>query len=278
MIPGGTAMRRLILNADDYGMDEAVDRAILDLGSRGIVTAVSAMSLSPRWDEAAAALEGQNVDCGLHLDLTSPFAARVAPVTSLPWLIASAYAGRLDRSALRTAIETQLERFEAALGRRPDFVDGHQHVHQLPVIRTELLDALKRRCGADVSLIGIRICTARRWRGTKAAVIGALGGEGLARLAAERGHPVNSDFAGVYDFSPAADLAALWRGWLGSLQGGAPLAMCHVASEGDWGEDPIRSARLREFSWLGSRAFQDLCAVFAVTPARWPAPLPVRAT
>ncbi len=270
MIPGGTAMRRLILNADDYALDDAVDRAILELGSRGIVTAVSAMSLSPRWDEAAAALEGQNVDCGLHLDLTSPFAARLLPVKSLSSLIASAYAARLDRSVVRTTIETQIQLFEAALGRRPDFVDGHQHVHQLPGIRTELLDALRRRYGLDASSIGIRICTARRWRGPKAAIIGALGGDGLAKLAAERGHPVNSDFAGVYDFSPSADLALLWRGWLAGLQGEAPLAMCHVASEGNRGEDPINAARLREFAWLGRSAFRDLCAEFSVTLARWP--------
>ena len=61
-------MRRLILNADDYAMDEGVDQAILTLIARGTVTAAGAMVLSPRWTEAAGKIQQLNADCGLHLD------------------------------------------------------------------------------------------------------------------------------------------------------------------------------------------------------------------
>jgi hypothetical protein len=107
----------------------------------------------------------------------------------------------------------------------------------------------------------------------KAWVIGALGAKRLAKLAVRRGHPINSDFAGVYDFSPNADLAACWRRWLANLQGEAPLAMCHVAAASGQssGEDPIRQARLNEFSWLASDAFAELCREYSVTLCRWPA-------
>ncbi|WP_088345651.1 MULTISPECIES: ChbG/HpnK family deacetylase [Rhodomicrobium] len=261
-------MGGLILNADDYALDEAVDRAILDLAARKIVTAASAMVLSPRWREAAVAIADRPIDVGLHLDLTSHFAAPVFPVASLRALIGKAYAGRLDVIRLRAAVDVQLDRFEAELGRRPDFIDGHQHVHQLPVIRLELLDALKRRYGSAAGAIGLRICKSRRPRGLKAELIGALGANRFAALA--QGHPVNSDFLGVYGFSPRADLEALWKAWLSHPEGEAPLAMCHVAVEGPSGGDPIRAARLREFAWLGSGAFADLCAEFSITPARWP--------
>jgi predicted glycoside hydrolase/deacetylase ChbG (UPF0249 family) len=63
---GGRSGRRLILNADDYAMDAAVDDAILALAERRVVTAASAMVLSPRWREAAAALSSRPVDIGLH--------------------------------------------------------------------------------------------------------------------------------------------------------------------------------------------------------------------
>ena len=204
-------MRRLILNADDYAMDEGGDQAILTLIARKVVTATSAMVLSPRWTQAAGEVAQMNADCGLHLDLTSEFAATKLATLSLSDLIARAYAGRLNAAAIRDAIEAQLDLFERPLGRPPDFVDGHQHVHQLPAIRSELIDALQRRYGAEAAKIGIRICTPRRWRGAKARFIGVLGAMPTAKLARRTGHAVNSDFLGVYGFSPDAALPLLWR-------------------------------------------------------------------
>lgn len=265
-------MRRLILNADDYAMDEGGDRAILSLIARNVVTATSAMVLSPRWTVAAGEIRQMDADCGLHLDLTSEFAATKGTNRSLSGLIARSYAGGLEAGAIRGAIEAQLDLFESALGRPPDFVDGHQHVHQLPAVRSELMAALQRRYGADATRIGIRICLARRWRGTKARVIGALGAAATANLARRFGHPTNSDFLGVYGFSPEADLPLLWRQWLAGMQGDMPLAMCHVSTavSGSAIADPIRPARVKELVWLASDAFRDLCAELSVSLDRWP--------
>jgi predicted glycoside hydrolase/deacetylase ChbG (UPF0249 family) len=253
-------------------MDEGVDRAILALASRGIVTAASAMVLSPRWPDAARRLKDADADCGLHLDLTSPFAALPFSATGLARLIAKAYAEALPAPHLGATIERQLDLFERGLGRMPDFVDGHQHVHQLPGVRKALLGALSRRYGPEAKETGIRICQPRVWRGLKAHIVGALGGRRLAEAAGRSGHKLNSDFAGVYDFSPNADLRACWRRWLGALEGENPLAMCHIAESAQGAEsDPIRPARLREYSWLGSEAFLELCAEHSVMLVRWPA-------
>jgi hypothetical protein len=260
----------VILNADDYAMDEGVDAAVLELARQGVVTAASAMVLSPSWPEAGRRLMDAPLDRGLHFDLTSEFAApgRSAP---LPRLMGAAFSGQLDRSAVRHALDRQLDRFEAVAGAAPDFVDGHQHVHQLPLVREVLLSSLKGRYGAAASRIGIRSCLARHWRGLKAAIIAATGARGLARLAGKADHPANTDFAGVYDFSPQADLAGLWRVWLTSLAGERPLIMCHVASHGVPGgpADTIRAARLQEWQWLSSSAFRDLCTQSSVQLTGW---------
>lgn len=270
----------LTLNADDYAMDQAVDDAILDLASLGAASSTSAMTLSPRWPEAGRRLRDAPLDAGLHLDLTSPFAGERR--RGLALLMAAAYAGRIDRAILRGAIHDQLDRFEAALKAPPAFVDGHQHVHQLPVIREALLDALAERYGEGAGRVRLRSCLSRRWRGRKAAVIASAGARALTRLARARGHGVNSDFLGVYDFSPRADLAALWRRWLSGAAGPAPLAMCHVSlgdvslgeassrDAPDGAGDPIRAARRREFAWLSSPAFRELCAQLGVKLARAP--------
>ncbi|HZV21082.1 MAG TPA: ChbG/HpnK family deacetylase, partial [Hyphomicrobiales bacterium] len=223
-------MGALIINADDYAMDAGVDAAILALGKQGRVTAASAMVLSPRWADAALALKDSELSVGLHIDFTSPFADRFFTRRQLPALIIAAHARFLDSRFFEDEIDRQFDLFERGLHRPPGFIDGHQHVHHLPILRDALFRVLKNRYGSGAELIGLRVCAARRWRGLKAAIIGATGAFALARLAAVSGNPINSDFAGVYDFG-GGELSVLWERWLDGLRGPLPLIMCHVAVE-----------------------------------------------
>jgi predicted glycoside hydrolase/deacetylase ChbG (UPF0249 family) len=266
-------MQNVIINADDYAMDEGVDSAILKLASLGSISAASAMVLSPRWALAAQASHGvASLSWGLHLDLTSAFADRGFAGLGLPSLMVRAMTGRLDRAALRREADRQLLLFETGRRAAPDFVDGHQHVHHLPVVRDVLLEALRDRYSGGARRIGLRICCTRVWRGTKAAVIAGSGASRLSQMAAAGGHPVNSDFAGVYHLGANANLAAYWKGWVQRLAGPLPLVMCHVAVQsGDEGRgDPIRQARLREFGFLASGEFQSLSRQYELCLARWP--------
>jgi chitin disaccharide deacetylase len=261
----------VIINADDYAMDEGVDAAILDLAERGVVTATSAMVLSPTWPKAAEASKDAPLSRGLHIDFTSPFAGETFPRQSITGMTIKSHAGALDRKSVKKAIERQLSLFEAHMNAAPDFVDGHQHAHQLPGVAESLVEVLSDRYG-DGAGIGLRICVSRRWRGVKASIIGRTGAFRLAELAALAGHSTNSDFAGVYDFNEDADLGAFWRNWLTGLEGGAPLVMCHVATRGGGhdGGDPIRGARYREYDWLRGEAFAVLIQQLSKTPAHWP--------
>jgi predicted glycoside hydrolase/deacetylase ChbG (UPF0249 family) len=158
------------------------------------------------------------------------------------------------------------------LGAAPDFVDGHQHVHQLPGVRSALLDVMADRYGPAAKHIGIRICIPMHWRGIKAAIIARTGASSLLRAAAASGHVINTDFAGVYNFSADANLPLLWRRWLEHLDGALPLIMCHVAvsSQETRNPDPIRAARLREFEWLASAELRDLLQRSGLNPVPWP--------
>jgi predicted glycoside hydrolase/deacetylase ChbG (UPF0249 family) len=265
--------RNVIINADDYAMDEGVDAAILQLAGLGSISAASAMVLSPRWEAAArASHDAAPLSWGLHFDLTSAFADGHFARRGLASLMAGAMTGSLDRAALRAEADRQLWLFERERKAAPDFIDGHQHVHHLPIIRDALLEAVEDRYGGGAKRIGLRICRPRVWRGTKAAIIARSGASRLSTLAADRGHPVNSDFAGVYDFASDADLAAHWQDWVSRLTGPLPLIMCHVAiySEEEGHSDPIRLARLREFAYLAGEEFQWLCLQYAMRPAGWP--------
>jgi hypothetical protein len=128
------AMRRIVLCIDDYALRPGVDAAVLELAARGLVSATSCLVGSPRWPAAAAALRAvdrSNLDVGLHLDFTeAPFDASLRH--GLGDFIARAYLRRLPADRLAREIRAQFDAFEQAMGRAPDHVDGHQHVHQLP--------------------------------------------------------------------------------------------------------------------------------------------------
>jgi len=273
-------VKPVIISADDFAMDAAVDEAILDLARRGVVTATAAMVWSPRWAQIAPAArelaDSQLLDCGLHLDFTSPLAdASGHGHAHLPLLLQTV-SHTLAPKPIRRSIELQLDRFEQVYGQRPRFIDGHHHVHQLPVIREQLLAALVRRYPFEAQHIGLRWCHSQPARGSKAALIGLLGAKGLKQLAEHHGLCTNTDFSGVYDFSPAASLPRLWRDWLSTGEGAQPLVMCHVARDdgtlGDTrrrGGDSIRAARIREYEWLRSAAFDQLLTDLQRRPARW---------
>lgn len=254
------AARTIAVCADDYGLHPAVNEAVLALAARGLLSATSCMTGAPAWRPGAAglrALDPTGIDVGLHLDLTEhPFDAGLRKPLNA-WLVRS-YAGAVPRAVLRREIETQLDAFEQALGRAPAYVDGHQHVHQLPGVRSVLLEVLARRHdGARPWLRSTRRPGAGA--GRKAWVIERLGSRGLARLAEAGGFAQNGHLLGVYGFSgDDSRYLALLRQWLAAARSG-DLLMCHPATR-DVPGDAIAAARCVEFGVLAGAGFPALLA------------------
>lgn len=140
--------KNIVICADDFGMNPGVDEAVLQLAAQGRLSATSCMSGAPRFRADAAALAASGLQTGLHLNFTEALGDARGLYLPLSRLIALAYLRRLDGARLRAQIARQLDDFEDAMGRAPDFVDGHQHVHQLPQLRGALLAELERRYAA----------------------------------------------------------------------------------------------------------------------------------
>jgi chitin disaccharide deacetylase len=261
----------LVISADDYAYHQAVDDGILELIRQGRLTATSCMVMSPRWPEAAKALTldiRQKADIGLHLDFTE-FGAPVRQPLSR--LILRTFLHSLSAHAIRQNIQAQLDRIEEALGTSPDYIDGHQHVHQLPQIRQALLEIIQQRYGQHGPWL--RISNPPSADGLKGHIIRALGAQALQRDATQQGLHCSSRLLGVYDFNDTAmPYLDRLRICLQQAQdaGGMPVLMCHPALPDGKApaSDPIAHARGAEFSALGGADFAALLRQFAISPLR----------
>ena len=82
-------------------------------------------------------------ETGLHLDFTQ-HPLLLQPQRMGP-LIVRSWWRVLRPTEVRNEIRAQLDAFEHHTGRSPSYVDGHQHIHQVPVVRDVLLAELQTR-------------------------------------------------------------------------------------------------------------------------------------
>ncbi|HEY4958099.1 MAG TPA: ChbG/HpnK family deacetylase, partial [Caldimonas sp.] len=160
----------------------------------------------------------------------------------------------------------QVDAFTHAVGREPDFVDGHQHVHALPGVREAVL--------ADIATWRRRPALRNTGRVLgpgavlKRLAIEAFGGRGLQRRLVAARLPHNRALLGAYDFR-APDYRALVQAWLAHAPQEGGLLFCHPCATAPPGE-PIAAARRREALYLDSDAFAaDLAAAQVTLGAAW---------
>lgn len=266
-------LRPLIVCADDYAISPGVSQGIRELAEAGRLSATGAMTVMPHWPAAAVAFKplAGRVAIGLHLVLTDqrPLGAmpNLAPHGKLPviaTLTRRALVGRLPKHEIAAELTRQLDAFETNLGRPPDFIDGHQHVHQLPVVRDLVLEACRSRLAAHGTWV--RDCwddpAALLLRRSIEGAMVAWFGRGLDRAARVRGIATNIGFTGVYPFGRIELRAALPR--MLRRPGGKPMLMVHpghpdaeLAAVDAW-----VAPREGEWAYLQSEAFpQDLAAL-----------------
>jgi predicted glycoside hydrolase/deacetylase ChbG (UPF0249 family) len=264
-------MTRLVLCADDFALSDGVSRAIVTLAAAGRISATGAMTNRPHWRAWSREIAGHaaRIDIGVHLNLTAgePIAPmpRLCPSGSLPALSVVMRAALLSgdvRAEIRAETARQIDAFEQAMGRRPDFIDGHQHVHAMPGVRRPVIEELVRRVtlkrpegdharphvpyvrDPSDSIAAIR---ARGVAVRKALVISGLAA-GFGRVVRAAGLATNQGFSGVSTFDPARDFAADMRRFL-LMPGQSHLVMCHPGHVDDTLRrlDPVVDSRESEF-------------------------------
>jgi len=264
--------RNVILCADDFGQSAAISEGILRLVDTGRLSAVSAFSQSPHWPEAGRRLLAYPVDLGLHFNLTHPFTAMARPLSY--WLVRSRLPG-LSRQELLAEFLRQIDAFADIVGALPDFIDGHQHVHALPVVRDALSDAIALRwTGRDGPRLRpgpyVRAPDALAHGGDSPFKAGILAWacRGFKAHLRTNGLQYPEWFGGLYSLHASADFPALLAMWLDACPERG-LLMCHPGMTDDDDSDPIAAARQREYAYLAGDSFVELCRAGDIRLARF---------
>ena len=153
-------MRRLIVNADDFGFTAGINRAIVEAHIRGIVTSSTLMANGRAFEDAvrlAPTVPRLSVGCHVVLidgepvldaelpSITSVDSGRARFGDSLPSFAVRALAGRLNQGEIEREASAQIRKLQSA-GISVSHLDTHKHTHLFPGVLRPLLSAA-RACG-----------------------------------------------------------------------------------------------------------------------------------
>ena len=271
----------MIICADDYGLSDDIDQAILELCGLRRLSAVSCLVALERCDAALLAklLRHQDaVDVGLHLafaDETLPRPAGAAAGSSPPYFAAHgpylrrALSGRVLAREIFQQVSAQYELFLQKCGRRPDFIDGHLHTHQLPRVREGLIDfVLSLPASHQPYLRNTHGPLRKVWRARvpwiKAAFIGAFGRRMRARLKAAQLR-TNAGFTGIYDFRDWRRYPEYFPRFAAVLPDPNGMLVVHPGGREDWRRQEFTTLREFPFAPGTPNRFQPRDASVAVT-------------
>jgi len=149
-------VRRLIINADDFGLTSGVNRAIAEANSGGVVTSATIMANSPAYSEAVAlAKAAPRLKTGCHVVLIDgePLSGDLPTLarnngrfrSSLTDFARAAWQRKIAAEEVQREAEAQIRKIQSS-GITVTHVDSHKHTHMFPHILHPVLRAA-RACG-----------------------------------------------------------------------------------------------------------------------------------
>ncbi len=145
--------RRLIVNADDFGLTRGVSAGILASQRHGIVTSATVLATADLDRGQLAEARDAGLGLGLHVNLTlgRPLSGGRSLVDGSGRFVRDARhaAARAEPGDVEREVAAQIERFESLVRRAPTHLDTHHHVGLYAPV-AEVVLAAARRLGVAV--------------------------------------------------------------------------------------------------------------------------------
>jgi hopanoid biosynthesis associated protein HpnK len=276
-------VRRLIINADDFGLTSGVNRAILEAHGHGVVTSATLMANASAFSEAvqmAQSAPGLGVGCHVVLVDGAPVsnASQVSSLVrghsqngarfrdGLGYFVVRAFSGRLEPAQIEAEVAAQIGKIQAT-GITVSHLDTHKHTHMLPQVLRPLLRAAQA-CGVkalrnpfeviQITQLAARPILWKRW--LEVGVLRGLAGK-FRQAAKEAGMHTPDGTLGIV--ATGALDERLFHALVERLPEGTWEFVCHpgyndAALQGV--RTRLKESRMRELQLLTSPAIRGLLA------------------
>ena len=250
-------VRRLIVNADDFGLARSVSTGIIDVYQAGQLSSTTLMVNMPGTEEAVDLAERHpGLGMGLHFNLTEG-----RPLTDARSLIDSdgvlrlrgelirrSIQGRVEPSEITRELTAQLDRF-VSLGLTPTHLDSHQHVHMVPTVFRAMAPVLRERVRALRVVVPAGHHTSRPQPATM--TVNAMLRLSAASIRRRFPGRTNDRFVSLHQLHASQPWNEdAYRSLIGSVPSqGVTELMVHPFAEADdlvlrYADDPIRDVRM----------------------------------
>lgn len=268
--------KQIIICADDFAQNHEISEGILLLARNKRISAISCMVNSAYWDEDSQELNNINFNgyVGLHLNLTfgQPLSSAWRKFEgerfySLPVLLKKLYLGHIKSETIEAEIQAQIDVFSNFMHIYPDFIDGHQHVHQYKNVRNALFSVHQKVMGhteteaTDEYVDAFFRNTSNGYKDLitlssfpKRQILSILGGIKFRKMLTLKQLPMNSSFTGIYNFKYAYKYRNYFKKFLTQSENGG-MIMCHPGSFSKDSSDPLHKFRHYELTYLMSDVF-----------------------
>ena len=265
-------MKRLIVNADDFGRHELINKAVEQAVEKGILRSATLMPGAKAFDSAVEiGRKHPELGVGIHFTLVNGYP--VLPPDEIPSLVTEEgvfvddhtafvkklVSGHVNMQEVRAELSAQLEKMQNT-GLELTHADSHQHMHTLPGVINVVIDLVK-----EAGIKAVRIPKAPLFSGEFGGIgqlIGRFGLGTLARISASKAKSRNiaspDYFAGIVAGEAVSEDNLL--GVIKSLKPGITEVMMHPGTDNkqlipDTGWDHDFEA---EFSAMISPAVMEL--------------------
>ena len=254
----------MILCADDFALNDPISDAIISLAHASRINAISCIVTNNVWSKRFPELIpfSKKIELGLHLTLTHPSPLQSAK-KSFAKLVAHCYLGKLKKEELKKEISSQIDLFVACLGQFPDYIDGHQFCHHLPIVRQALLEIIEGK------KIYIRLFNKGKISFVNhpllylASTIASFPSIELTKLLEQNNIPHNRYLLGYHPHRPSVE--KYFNYYLSTYPKENDIFFCHPGLNSTDPDDKLSSYRPKVYNFLKSSRFVDILNEYNVS-------------
>ena len=221
--------------ADDFGITKKVNHAIVHLAELEKISEISCIFVNNKnYDYKIIKKIKSKVDLGLHLTLTD-----FKPITNPTSLInkdkklvslKELYFKTIFNKSeivedLKKEITAQFNLFCETTGFLPKFIDGHQHIHQFPLINFLIFDLINKKYRNNGYKPWIRSCNDKLFNIlSRKFILKSLSlkffSKNIKKLSIDNEIKVNNGFSGIYNFIIKKNFENIFMNFLKSTSSG----------------------------------------------------------